>query len=229
MVNTLFNTLLVIVVDGGLFFFFLYALYTTRKEQSEAPPWRSKPTKPQEAKPVQKEKPKPIQKKEPEPIQEEETEPEPSKEVETVPTEEKRKASPRRIKVIDIEGIGPVYSETLNKAGITYIDELLEVGATRESRRKLVEETGISSSLLLDWVNNADLYRVANIAEEWSDLLEEAGVSTVVELARRDPDNLYHTLVEVNEAKNLVRRLPTLNQVEEWVKRAKTLPRVVEY
>jgi len=46
----------------------------------------------------------------------------------------------RRIRVIDIEGVGPVYSKTLGESGINYIDEMLEAGATRGKRQKLTEK-----------------------------------------------------------------------------------------
>ena len=60
-------------------------------------------------------------------------------------------------------------------------------------------------------------------------MLEAAGVDTVVELATRNPANLYEKLVAVNEEKKLVRRLPDLSQAQEWVEQAKELPRVISY
>jgi len=78
-------------------------------------------------------------------------------------------------------------------------------------------------------VNLADLFRVNGIGEEYSDLLEEAGVDTVPELAQRNPVNLHATLIDVNQTKNLVRRLPSLSMVEDWVRQAKGLPRRMEY
>jgi predicted flap endonuclease-1-like 5' DNA nuclease len=91
------------------------------------------------------------------------------------------------------------------------------------------EKTGISEKLILEWVNHADLYRIKGVAEEYSDLLEEAGVDTVAELAQRNPENLYAKLLEVNEAKSLVRRTPWLSSVQSWIEQAKTLPTKVEY
>jgi len=76
---------------------------------------------------------------------------------------------------------------------------------------------------------HVDLFRINGVAEEYADLLEEAGVDTVPELAQRNPANLYQKLVEVNEAKQLVRRLPTESQVAGWVAQAKELPRVINY
>lgn len=131
--------------------------------------------------------------------------------------------------IVDIEGIGKVYAAKLEAAGISTVKSLLERGATPKGRQDLAEQTGIGSKLILEWVNLADLFRIKGIGEEFSDLLEEAGVDTVPELAQRNPENLHSKLVEVNEAKKLVRRVPGLSQVQDWVAQAKELPRVVTY
>jgi len=132
-------------------------------------------------------------------------------------------------KIIDIEGIGKVYAEKLAGAGLTTVEALLKAGASPSGRQALAEETGISGKLILEWVNLADLFRIKGVGEEYSDLLEEAGVDTVPELAQRNAENLYKKLVETNTAKELVRRLPTQSQVADWILQAKALPRVVTY
>ena len=132
-------------------------------------------------------------------------------------------------KLETIEGIGPIYAEKLRTAGIRSIAALLSAGATPEGRKRLAEKTGIGDEYILDWVNRADLMRIRGVGEEYSDLLERAGVDTVVELAQRSPDNLYEKLVEVNGRERLVRRLPTRAQVADWVEQAKNLPRIVSY
>ena len=50
-----------------------------------------------------------------------------------------------------------------------------------------------------------------------------------MELAGRNPANLFNCMVEVNAEKNLVRRVPLQSQVEDWVAQAKLLPRVITY
>lgn len=132
-------------------------------------------------------------------------------------------------KIIDIEGIGPVYAEKLMAVGITTTNKLLKKGAMPKGREELAEKTGINGKLILEWVNHADLYRIKGVAEEYSDLLEEAGVDTVPELAQRNPDNLYAKLVETNQEKKLVRQLPSQRQVGDWVAQAKSMPRVIQY
>ncbi|MCJ7770374.1 DUF4332 domain-containing protein, partial [Candidatus Bathyarchaeota archaeon] len=81
----------------------------------------------------------------------------------------------------------------------------------------------------LEWVNLADLFRIKGIGEEYSDLLEEAGVDTVVELSRRVPENLHAKVTSVNETKKLVRRPPSLEEIREWIEQAKELPKKIEY
>ena len=67
------------------------------------------------------------------------------------------------------------------------------------------------------------------IGPQFSELLEAAGVDTVKELATRRADNLAAKLLEVNEAKHLVRRVPVEKEVAKMIEIAKTLPGVVTY
>lgn len=132
-------------------------------------------------------------------------------------------------KVVDIEGVGPVYAQKLQAAGIATTEALLEAGKTPKGRQELEEKTGIVHKTILEWVNHVDLYRIKGVAQEYSDLLEEAGVDTVPELAQRNAEHLFEKLQAVNAEKKLVRRLPTQKQVANWVEQAKALPRVVTY
>lgn len=128
-----------------------------------------------------------------------------------------------------IEGIGPTYAEKLKKTGITTTQALLEKGATVNGRHEIAEMTGISEEKVLRWVNLSDLFRVKGIGEEYSDLLEAAGVDTVPEMAQRNPKNLYEMLTTVNEEKNFVRQVPSQTTVEAWIENAKTLPKIIKY
>jgi predicted flap endonuclease-1-like 5' DNA nuclease len=131
--------------------------------------------------------------------------------------------------VTEIEGIGTVYAEKLNPAGITTIADLLKQGATPKGRHNLAEKTGISDKLILRWVNHADLFRIKGVSSQYAELLEAAGVDTVPELAQRNPANLCPAMVQVNQEKKLVRQPPAESQIKDWIEEAKKLPRVVSY
>ena len=132
-------------------------------------------------------------------------------------------------KISDIEGIGPVIAEKLQEAGVRSTATLLKRGRNAKGREELASAINVDKSMILEWVNHADLFRVRGVGSEYSDLLEAAGVDTVPELRQRNAASLYNTLVKTNQVKKLVRKLPTADQVEEWVEQARSLPRVIEY
>ena len=131
--------------------------------------------------------------------------------------------------IVDVEGIGEVYAAKLQAAGVNTTEELLEGGASAQGRDQLAEATGLDASQILEWVNHCDLMRIKGVGEEYSDLLEAAGVDTVVELATRVPANLHKKMEEVDADKDLVRAMPSLSDVEDWVAQAKELDRVVSH
>ncbi len=132
-------------------------------------------------------------------------------------------------KVEKIEGVGAKFAAKLATAGITNTKQLLDRAATRKGRKDLSEATGVEEKLILKWANMSDLMRIKGVGEEFSELLEIAGVDTVKELAKRRPDNLRQAMVEANAKRKLVRQLPSLNQCENWVKQAKGIAPVMTY
>lgn len=129
----------------------------------------------------------------------------------------------------EIEGIGSVYAAKLNKAGVRGTGGLLKMGGTKKGRQELAKSTGFNAKTILGWVNRADLFRVKGIGTQYSDLLEAAGVDTVVELSKRRPEALLEAMTKANKKLNKANQLPALSQVKAWVKHAKSLKRAVEY
>jgi predicted flap endonuclease-1-like 5' DNA nuclease len=132
-------------------------------------------------------------------------------------------------KIIDIEGIGPVYAEKLTAAGIKNSDDMLEKCAKPAGRKALAEATGISGKLILTWTNHCDLMRINGVGPQFSELLEAAGVDTVKEFRHRKAENLQPKLEEINAEKNLTNRVPSVKEVEKMIEQAKELEPMVEY
>ena len=132
-------------------------------------------------------------------------------------------------KIIDIEGIGPVYAEKLTAAGIKNSDDMLEKCAKPAGRKALAEATGISGKLILTWTNHCDLMRINGVGPQFSELLEAAGVDTVKKFRHRKAENLQPKLEEINAEKNLTNRVPSVKEVEKMIEQAKELEPMVEY
>ena len=128
-----------------------------------------------------------------------------------------------------IEGIGPAKGGKLREAGIVTVLDLMVEGATRRGRKHISDRSGLTVSEILTWVNHIDLFRIKGVAEEYADLLEQSGVDTVVELAQRNPNNLFKRMNDINQQKQLVRRTPHLSDVQSWVEQAKNLKRLIHY
>jgi predicted flap endonuclease-1-like 5' DNA nuclease len=141
----------------------------------------------------------------------------------------KNKRRSKMTKLSKIEGIGSVNEAKLKAAKAGSVEGLLKKGATAKGRAELATASGISKKFILEWVNSADLFRIKGVGGQYADLLEEAGVDTVIELANRAPEALHKIIMDVNVKKNLVNRPPNLKMVKNWIVQAKKLRRVVEY
>jgi predicted flap endonuclease-1-like 5' DNA nuclease len=132
-------------------------------------------------------------------------------------------------KVEKIEGVGVKHAATLGKAGIKNTRQLLERAASRKGRKELAQSLGVDERLILKWANMSDLMRIRGIGEEFSELLEVAGVDTVKELGKRRPEKLRQAIIDANAKRKLVRQLPSLAQCESWVKQAKEIDPMMTY
>ena len=132
-------------------------------------------------------------------------------------------------KIEEVEGIGPVYAQKLNEAGIMTDADLLDRAGPAKGRAELAAQTGISGALILKWTNHADLMRVPGIGKQYAELLEAAGVDTVKELAHRNAANLAARAAEVNARKKLSGASPAESQIADWIEQAKKLEPKITY
>jgi predicted flap endonuclease-1-like 5' DNA nuclease len=133
------------------------------------------------------------------------------------------------MKIEDVEGIGPMFRDKLHGANIQTTEDLLREGRTPSGRNALSEASGISATMLLEWINHADLMQIKGVGSEYADLLEDAGVDTVPELARRSAANLAAAMKDYNAEKEATRTTPSVDTVADWIAQAKTMGRSIEY
>ena len=133
------------------------------------------------------------------------------------------------ISVDKLKGITPALSAKLKAQGVKNSEQLLEAAKTPAQRKALAKEVESEPRAILELANRADLSRIKGIAGVFSDLLEQAGVDTVKELAKRRADNLHAKIIEINQEKQLSKRPPTAAMVDDWVSQAKELPKLITY
>ena len=131
--------------------------------------------------------------------------------------------------IIDIEGIGPAYAKKLKAVGVGTTGALLKRAASPKGRKELAGQTAIDERVILKWANMADLMRIRGVGEEYSELLEAAGVDTVKELKQRRADNLAKAMAEANSKKKMVRLVPGEKRAASWIAHARKLRAVLTY
>jgi predicted flap endonuclease-1-like 5' DNA nuclease len=128
-----------------------------------------------------------------------------------------------------LRGITTDLASQLKERGLKDSEQFLAAVKTPKQRAELAKALAADEKAILELANRADLARIKGIGEVFADLLEQGGVDTVKELARRVPENLHATLIELNQAKKISGRQPTLDMVKDWVAQAKDLPKLLEY
>jgi predicted flap endonuclease-1-like 5' DNA nuclease len=129
----------------------------------------------------------------------------------------------------ELRGASKDLVSKLKEQGISDVEQLLAAAKTTAARTSLAKTVGVDAKMILELANKADLARIKGVAGAFSDLLEEAGVDTVKELASRVPTSLAAKLETVNKEKKISGRMPTADMVTDWISQAKALPKTLEY
>lgn len=131
--------------------------------------------------------------------------------------------------ISEIDGLPTFAANKLKAEGIRTTDALLEAASTVKGRKALSSKTGISEQQLLEWANVSDYMRIPGMGRAKVGLVRAAGVTTVRELAYRNPARLAQSMREANEKKKLVRILPSEKSVCDIIAKAKKLPPKITY
>ena len=123
----------------------------------------------------------------------------------------------------EIEGLTAYSASKLKSQGIRTTEALLEAARTVKGRKALAAKTGISEQQLLEWANFSDYMRIPGMGKAKVGLVRAAGVTTVRELALRNPARLAQNMKDVNTRRKLVRVLPSERSVEQLIEQARKL------
>src|ERR1700760_3184333 len=131
--------------------------------------------------------------------------------------------------ISDIEGLTAYCAAKLKSQGIRTTEALLEAARTVKGRKMLAAKTGISEQQLLEWANVSDYMRIPGMGRAKVGLVRAAGVTTVRELAYRNPARLAQSMREANDRKKLVRILPSEKSVGDLIAKARKLSPKITY
>jgi predicted RecB family nuclease len=131
--------------------------------------------------------------------------------------------------ISEIDGLSAYFASKLKSLGIRTTDALLEATRTVKGRKAIAAKTCISEQQLLEWANISDYMRIPGMGRAKVGLMRAAGVTTVRELAHRNPSRLAQNMREVNIKRKLLRVLPSEKSVEQLIAQARKLPPKITY
>ena len=131
--------------------------------------------------------------------------------------------------ISEIEGLPAFAANKLKAQGIRTTDALLEAASTVKGRKALSAKTGISEQQLLEWANVSDYMRIPGMGRAKVGLVRAAGVTTVRELALRNPSRLAESMKDINIRRKLVHVLPSEKSVEQIIQKARKLQPKITY
>lgn len=129
----------------------------------------------------------------------------------------------------EIEGLSAYCATKLKSKGIRTTEALLEAARTVKGRKALAASTGISEQQLLEWANISDYMRIPGMGKAKVGLIRAAGVTTVRELAYRNPSRLAQSMKDANVKRKLVRVMPSEKSVELLIEQARKLAPKITY
>ena len=126
-------------------------------------------------------------------------------------------------KIDNIGGINATNIKKLQKANIHSTEQLMNLCGDRNGRHQVSLQTGIKEDELLNWSDQADLFRVPGIGGEYCQLLQASGVNTLNALSNKNGHDLYVTMTSINKERHIARQLPSEQQIKKIIREAKKL------
>src|ERR1700692_3810121 len=131
--------------------------------------------------------------------------------------------------ITEIDGLTAYSASKLKSLGIRTTDGLLEAARTVKARKALAAKTGISEQQLREWANVSDYMRIPGMGKAKVGLMRAAGVTTVRELALRNPSRVAHNMKGGNCTGKIVLVLPSEKSVEQLIAQARKLQPKITY
>ena len=143
---------------------------------------------------------------------------------------EQRISSARKpFELKNFRGVNKKHAMLLEREKIRNADQMLELGKTPASRRKLSDKTGIPEEAILELVKLSDLSRIEGVKNVRARLYYAAGVDTVEKMAKWSPEELRTYLIEFVNRTRFDGIAPLPKEVRNTIEEAKKLPKIAEY
>ena len=121
-----------------------------------------------------------------------------------------------------IHGLGPVHQLLLHRHNVRNSEHLIHVTRDPDERRTIARATGLPERDLKRWRNFAQLMQIPGIGPSTAELLTEAGIENLGQLAEARSDELLEKLARAAEEHDW-QTVRSEEIVRRWIGDARTL------
>ena len=120
----------------------------------------------------------------------------------------------------DVSLVSEVAQTRLAESGVTNTRGLLEALLTPSLRAAMLPMLELSAAETLALARQLELLQLEGVGPKASQLLIAAGVTSVADLAKREPASLLAPLAVANDARAIAGVNPSIEHVTQWVEAA---------
>lgn len=137
---------------------------------------------------------------------------------------------PKPIKLSEFPGVNPDAVNQLEQVGIKNTKQLFPHILTPDERSKFAEQNQIEYDDILDLTGLTEAARLKWVGPKFARLLVESGYDSVEKVANSDFEELYQSLVRINEEKDIYRGKFGLEDMKVWVNvYVQDVPQMIEF
>ena len=147
----------------------------------------------------------------------------------TILNREVKSLHPTPNKLKDFPGTSEKIALQLENLGIKNTLQLFEKVLTRKLREELATQAGINEQDVLELTKLTDLSRIKWVGAIFARLFFESGYDTVEKISSADYEDLYDTLIRINQEQKYTKGKFGLNDMKLCIEAACDAPLDIEY
>jgi transposase-like protein len=120
-----------------------------------------------------------------------------------------------------LDDIESTHTEKLKELGIHSTKDLSDLHQNEEAVEKIAQKLDVDSETVASWIGKSCLLTLPGVDTKAAELMKNAGISSMDEIATSSPETLYKKMNNFNKEALIPTTLPDIKTVSLWSKVAK--------
>jgi gas vesicle protein len=122
-----------------------------------------------------------------------------------------------------LDSIDTIHADKLKEMGIHSTKDFITLGQNSQKVKELADVLEVEDTKVESWIGKSCLLSLPGVDKNAAELMQDAGVSSIHELANSAPEEIYQKIVAHNQQALIPTTVPDIKSVSLWSKLAKPL------